>query len=337
VAYRTFIVLWILFGLGYLAMILSFITRALRSSRIRRLEHRMANKLKNAKLWQGATKDMQYLRRVLNELYMLKFKVRLQNQNQARLNRLYRAANAAANAKNASSKPYYYREPVVDNIISDSSLEHLEMLHSLHNIGDREYTDVLWHVQPVYRATRQSLVPTSTRERSNSLPGRLPSQLAEDEVDMTRRRFDSEGPGMTGSTLALPRTASESCLDMIDRGATFAAAPRRVDTSELLATVVDALTSSVTSAAASDDEEHEEVYHGFTDAEILASEGQGSLRSRASSLAHSLRSAARSRTGSVVHSLHARSRTGSVVGGVRTPPDWEDIEAGKRTITRNKG
>lgn len=346
VAYRTFIVLWILFGLGYLAMILSFITRALRSSRIRRLEHHMAKRFKSthAKLWQNASRDIRYLRRVLNELYMLKFKVRLQNQNQCRLDRLYRAANAAAAGKNnknaASAFSHLNSETIVNNSINNP-LEHVDLLQSLNmphihnnnNGSDDSFSDLNWQVQPVYRATRQSLVPTSMRERSNSLPGRLPSQLTVTaDEDTKRRRFDSEGPAMG---IALPRTVSESCLDMIDRGATFAAAPHRVDTNELLATVVDALASS---AAASDDEDEERGYHGFSDAEILASEAPSSLRSRASSLAQSLRSAARSRAESIAQSLRSRSRAGSLAGGLHTPPEVEDVEAnGKKGIGRAKG
>ncbi|KAF4532849.1 hypothetical protein B566_EDAN001452 [Ephemera danica] len=212
--YRTFIVLWIVFGLGYLAMILSFITRAMRSSRIRRLEQRVAKRFKSthARLWHGASRDLRYLRRVLNELYMLKFK-------------------------------------------------------------------------PVYRA-RPSLAPVPLRGRSLSLPVLLPSAVHEAPEGLTKRSM------------------SEACLDMIDRSATFAAAPRRVDTSELLATVVDALVASAAASEADMEEEEEDLgYHGFADAEILATEEQHPPRSRASSIAPSLRSRLRSRAGSIASHL----------------------------------
>ncbi|XP_046382665.1 open rectifier potassium channel protein 1 isoform X2 [Ischnura elegans] len=75
IVYQVLIVWWIVFGLGYLIMILGFITRAMRSKRMLDLEKKMAHKIKRtqSKLWRGM-RDMGYLRRLLNEVYLLKFK-----------------------------------------------------------------------------------------------------------------------------------------------------------------------------------------------------------------------------------------------------------------------
>lgn len=50
----------------------------MRSKRITRLEHQLSENIKitQNKIWSGVTKDVSYLRRILNEIYMLKFKVR---------------------------------------------------------------------------------------------------------------------------------------------------------------------------------------------------------------------------------------------------------------------
>lgn len=49
----------------------------MRSKRITRLEHQLSGNIKATqhRIWQGVTKDVGYLRRILNELYMMKFKV----------------------------------------------------------------------------------------------------------------------------------------------------------------------------------------------------------------------------------------------------------------------
>ncbi|XP_050422219.1 open rectifier potassium channel protein 1 [Adelges cooleyi] len=72
-AYKVFLVFWIMFGLGYLFMILSFISRAMRS---KTLEHLFLERLKHthSRIWNQFTKDVVYIRRVLNESYLLKFK-----------------------------------------------------------------------------------------------------------------------------------------------------------------------------------------------------------------------------------------------------------------------
>ncbi|XP_069678872.1 open rectifier potassium channel protein 1 isoform X2 [Periplaneta americana] len=76
VLYKALLLVWIVFGLGYLVMLLGFITRAMRSKRMARLEHRLAANLKHtqSKLWTSLTRDVAYLRRALNELYVMKLR-----------------------------------------------------------------------------------------------------------------------------------------------------------------------------------------------------------------------------------------------------------------------
>lgn len=51
--------------------------RGLRSKRIKRIEHNLAINLKEThrRIWNGVTKDVGYIRKVLNEVYFMKFKV----------------------------------------------------------------------------------------------------------------------------------------------------------------------------------------------------------------------------------------------------------------------
>ncbi|GLV35555.1 Open rectifier K[+] channel 1 [Carabus blaptoides fortunei] len=60
IIYQIFLVIWIIFGLGYLVMIIGFITRGMRSKKMVLLEKQLTN--------------LSYLRRIMNELYMSKFK-----------------------------------------------------------------------------------------------------------------------------------------------------------------------------------------------------------------------------------------------------------------------
>lgn len=59
-------------------MITGFIARGMRSKKMIRLEHQLAINLKQtqSKIWTGVTKDVGYLRRILNEINLLKYKVR---------------------------------------------------------------------------------------------------------------------------------------------------------------------------------------------------------------------------------------------------------------------
>lgn len=49
----------------------------MRSKRITRLEHQLSENIKvtHNRIWNGVTKDVSYLRTILNEIYMMKFKV----------------------------------------------------------------------------------------------------------------------------------------------------------------------------------------------------------------------------------------------------------------------
>jgi hypothetical protein len=77
--YRVVVLVWIMFGLGYLLMIMGYLTSFLRSKRVARLERKLANniKLTQAKLWNSFTRDVHHLRRVLNEMYVMTLKVNL--------------------------------------------------------------------------------------------------------------------------------------------------------------------------------------------------------------------------------------------------------------------
>lgn len=71
--YKVFLIVWLLFGLGYLFMVLGFITDAMRSKRMAKLSKGIRQT--QTKLWHGVVHEMPHLmRRVLNELYLLKVK-----------------------------------------------------------------------------------------------------------------------------------------------------------------------------------------------------------------------------------------------------------------------
>lgn len=75
--YKIFLICWISFGLGYIVMIMTFIARGMRSKKIMRLEHKLAMNLKltQSKIWNEFNKEVNYLRRVFNELQLSKVKV----------------------------------------------------------------------------------------------------------------------------------------------------------------------------------------------------------------------------------------------------------------------
>ncbi|XP_012055088.1 PREDICTED: open rectifier potassium channel protein 1 [Atta cephalotes] len=74
--YKIFLICWISFGLGYIVMIMTFIARGMRSKKITRLEHKLAMNLKltQSKIWNEFNKEVNYLRRVFNELQLSKVK-----------------------------------------------------------------------------------------------------------------------------------------------------------------------------------------------------------------------------------------------------------------------
>lgn len=59
----------------YLCPYLCF--RGLQSKHITRLEHQLSENIRSTqnRIWNGVQKDVSYLRRILNEVYMMKFKV----------------------------------------------------------------------------------------------------------------------------------------------------------------------------------------------------------------------------------------------------------------------
>ncbi|XP_029034156.1 open rectifier potassium channel protein 1 [Osmia bicornis bicornis] len=76
ILYKAFLICWISFGLGYTVMIMTFIARGMRSKKIIRIEHKLAVNLKHtqSKIWNELNKEMNYLRRVFNELQLSKVK-----------------------------------------------------------------------------------------------------------------------------------------------------------------------------------------------------------------------------------------------------------------------
>uniref|UniRef100_A0A0A1WTQ0 Open rectifier potassium channel protein 1 n=3 Tax=Zeugodacus cucurbitae TaxID=28588 RepID=A0A0A1WTQ0_ZEUCU len=76
VVYEVFVIFWFIFALGYLVMIMGFITRGLQSKKLRRLEQQLSTNIKTTqnRIWTGVTKDVGHLRRILNELYILRVK-----------------------------------------------------------------------------------------------------------------------------------------------------------------------------------------------------------------------------------------------------------------------
>ncbi|XP_076641692.1 open rectifier K[+] channel 1 isoform X2 [Halictus rubicundus] len=76
ILYKTFLICWISFGLGYIVMIMTFIARGMRSKKITRIEHKLAINLKHtqSKIWNEFNKEIDYLRRVFNELQLSKVK-----------------------------------------------------------------------------------------------------------------------------------------------------------------------------------------------------------------------------------------------------------------------
>ncbi|XP_074101515.1 open rectifier K[+] channel 1 [Cotesia typhae] len=75
-SYKAFLIIWISFGLGYIVMIMTFITRGFKSKKITQLEHKLAVNIKHTqnKVFNQLTRDINYLRRIFNELQLSKVK-----------------------------------------------------------------------------------------------------------------------------------------------------------------------------------------------------------------------------------------------------------------------
>lgn len=65
--------IWIIFGMGYLSMILNFIAKAMKSKKLRSLEKSVANSLKQTQ--ERVNKEMEYFLKAMNAFYSRKIKV----------------------------------------------------------------------------------------------------------------------------------------------------------------------------------------------------------------------------------------------------------------------
>ncbi|CAK1543003.1 unnamed protein product [Leptosia nina] len=74
--YQIFLLVWITFGLGYIVMLLGFITSGMRSEKVHRIEQKFANQLKTtqSKILQGFTRDIAVIRKIINEANLIKLK-----------------------------------------------------------------------------------------------------------------------------------------------------------------------------------------------------------------------------------------------------------------------
>lgn len=79
--YQIFLIVWITFGLGYIVMLLGFITSGMRSKGVHRLEKKIASQFKNTqnRILQGFTKDISVIRKIINEANLIKIKVSYHN------------------------------------------------------------------------------------------------------------------------------------------------------------------------------------------------------------------------------------------------------------------
>lgn len=77
ITYQIFLIFWITFGLGYIVMLLGFITSGMRSESVHRLEQKFANQFKSTqnRILQGFTRDMAVIRKIINEANVIKLKV----------------------------------------------------------------------------------------------------------------------------------------------------------------------------------------------------------------------------------------------------------------------
>lgn len=114
-------------------------------------------------------------------------------------------------------------------------------------------------LQPIYKDEEEAGFTIRTRSSSEPMLYDLSSQ--EDEIipgcGVWRLRANSEAAAVGSRPV---RVMSESDLERIDRDATFKSAAAKIQPGELLAHMVNALG------------EEEDGFHGFSDADILASE-----------------------------------------------------------------
>ena len=71
--YRTLIVTWIVFGLGYLVMVINIITKGFRSKPVVELEKKMAARIRATR--NRLAEDALLLRQLVNEIKVINVKV----------------------------------------------------------------------------------------------------------------------------------------------------------------------------------------------------------------------------------------------------------------------
>ncbi|XP_037032476.1 open rectifier potassium channel protein 1-like isoform X4 [Bradysia coprophila] len=76
VFYQIFIPIWNFIGVGYFIMIIGFIAKGMQSKRVAQLEHQLSMNIKGTqhRIWTEFTKDVNFLRRILNEAHLMKFR-----------------------------------------------------------------------------------------------------------------------------------------------------------------------------------------------------------------------------------------------------------------------
>lgn len=61
-----------------ISLFIAFLCSGMQSKKLARLEHHLTENLKltHNRIWSGMTKDVSYLRRIMNEVHMMKLKVK---------------------------------------------------------------------------------------------------------------------------------------------------------------------------------------------------------------------------------------------------------------------
>ncbi|XP_048483408.1 uncharacterized protein LOC105390907 [Plutella xylostella] len=74
--YEIFLIIWITFGLGYIVMLLGFITSGMRSEGVHRMEQKLAYhfKMTQNRILNGFSRDMNVIRKIINEANLIKIK-----------------------------------------------------------------------------------------------------------------------------------------------------------------------------------------------------------------------------------------------------------------------
>lgn len=75
--YKLFLIVWITFGLGYIVMLLGFITSGMRSEGVHKIEQKIASQWRSTqnKILHGFTRDINVIRKLINEANLIKLKV----------------------------------------------------------------------------------------------------------------------------------------------------------------------------------------------------------------------------------------------------------------------